>query len=267
MTFLIKSVSSLRSFVLILYLMQLKEALLSYLNRNNITSIDLKTILFDMDGVLYDSMPYHVQSWYKTMKEIEIACTQDEFYLYEGKTGRHTIDMMFVREKGRHATDEEKKTVYHRKTEHFNSFGKAPIMPGVAEVLSRTKGEGLIPVVVTGSGQSSLIDKLQSNFPDVFTLENMVTAFDVEHGKPHPEPYFKGLAKTSSLNYQAIVVENAPLGVEAASAAKIFTIAVNTGPLDEKVLYDAGADKVYPSMQSLADDFMNLLATIRNTHI
>ena len=52
---------------------------------------------------------------------------------------------------------------------------------------------------------------------------------------------------------EAVVIENAPLGVEAARAAGIFTIAVNTGPLPDSALYVAGANRVFPSMQALAD--------------
>ena len=52
--------------------------------------------------------------------------------------------------------------------------------------------------------------------------------------------------------WQAVVVENAPLGVQAAVAAQVFTIAVNTGPLQPQVLLDAGADSLFPSMEALA---------------
>ena len=80
----------------------------------------------------------------------------------------------------------------------------------------------------------------------------MVTAFDVKNGKPHPEPYLMGLEKGGHLKAnQAIVVENAPMGIEAAVAAGLFTVAINTGPLDEKVLWDGGADIVLPSMEAL----------------
>ena len=79
----------------------------------------------------------------------------------------------------------------------------------------------------------------------------MVTAFDVEIGKPHPEPYLMGLEKAGNLKpNQAIVLENAPLGVESAHRANIFTIAVNTGPLDDKVLIDSGADLLMESMEA-----------------
>ena len=57
---------------------------------------------------------------------------------------------------------------------------------------------------------------------------------------------------------EALVVENAPLGVRAAVAAGIRTIAVNTGPLDPQLLLNEGASWLFPSMQALADHFDEL---------
>ena len=54
------------------------------------------------------------------------------------------------------------------------------------------------------------------------------------------------------------MVENAPIGVQAGHAAGIFTIAVNTGPLDGQVLLDAGADVLFPSMQALCENWEEL---------
>jgi beta-phosphoglucomutase-like phosphatase (HAD superfamily) len=83
----------------------------------------------------------------------------------------------------------------------------------------------------------------------------MVTGFDVKLGKPYPEPYLKGLQKAGIKPEEGIVVENAPLGVEAAHAAGIFTIAANTGPLDDAILKNAGADIVLPGMMDVAKFF------------
>ena len=121
------------------------------------------------------------------------------------------------------------------------------------KLLQKIKEAGLVPMVVTGSGQRSLLDRLEHNFPNTFHPELMVTAFDVKHGKPHPEPYLMALEKGGFNANEAVVIENAPLGVQAGIAAGIFTIAVNTGPLDNKVLLDAGANALYPSMQALCD--------------
>jgi len=93
----------------------------------------------------------------------------------------------------------------------------------------------------------------------------MVTAFDVENGKPDPEPFLMGLKKGGNLKpNQAIVIENAPLGIEAAVAAGIFTIAVNTGPLPDKILKDAGASLVFDSMITLRAELPGVLSIIEN---
>jgi beta-phosphoglucomutase-like phosphatase (HAD superfamily) len=96
----------------------------------------------------------------------------------------------------------------------------------------------------------------------------MVTAFDVVNGKPHPEPFLMGLKKGGNLQpNQAIVIENAPLGIEAAVAAGIFTIAVNTGPLSDAILKEAGASLVFDSMTTLLaelPEILRLAETIRS---
>ena len=117
--------------------------------------------------------------------------------------------------------------------------------------------------MVTGSGQTSLLDKLDHEYPGIFTPETMVTAFDVKYGKPHPEPYLIGLQKAKTKPNQAIVIENAPLGVEAGVAAGIFTIGVNTGPLDDEVLLSAGANMLVSDMQTLADRFEEIYTALK----
>ncbi|MBQ8065095.1 MAG: HAD hydrolase-like protein, partial [Prevotella sp.] len=89
----------------------------------------------------------------------------------------------------------------------------------------------------------------------------IVTAYDVKHGKPAPDPYLAGMQKTGTAPWETIVVENAPLGVRAAVAAKCFTIAANTGPLADETLLEAGADMVLPSIAALSDYWPMLSAS------
>ena len=207
----------------------------------------LKAVLFDMDGVLFNSMPYHSEAWHKVMKSHGLTLSREEAYMHEGRTGAATINIVFQRELGREATQEEIESIYQEKSVLFNSYAEAERMPGAWELLQKVKGEGLTPMVVTGSGQLSLLERLEHNFPGMFHKELMVTAFDVKYGKPNPEPYLMALKKGG------LKVENAPLGVEAGHKAGIFTIAVNTGPLDGQVLLDSGADLLLPSMQALCE--------------
>jgi beta-phosphoglucomutase-like phosphatase (HAD superfamily) len=81
----------------------------------------------------------------------------------------------------------------------------------------------------------------------------MVTAYDVKKGKPDPEPYLMALEKAGLQPNEAMVVENAPLGVRSAKGAGIFTVAVNTGILSDDDLWQAGADVVLPDMAALLE--------------
>lgn len=218
----------------------------------------LKAVLFDMDGVLFNSMPYHAEAWHQVMKSHGLTLSREEAYMHEGRTGAGTINIVFQREMGRDASLEEIDSIYKEKSILFNSYTEAERMPGAWELLQQVKADGLVPMVVTGSGQLSLLERLEHNFSGMFQKELMVTAFDVKYGKPNPEPYLMALQKGGLKADEAVVVENAPLGVEAGHKAGIFTIAVNTGPLDGQVLLDAGADLLFPSMQALSDAWNEL---------
>lgn len=238
----------------------MKEQFQDYLKANNYTGFELKAILFDMDGVLYNSMPAHARSWRQTIEELGLRTDSEEFYLHEGRTGASTIHIIFQRNFGRDATEEEIRRIYERKSELFVKYNTGEAIPGAREILNFVKSSGLKPVLVTGSGQPSLLDRLDQDFPGIFTPETMVTAFDVKIGKPHPEPFLMGLQKGGNLSpNQALVVENAPLGTEAATSAGIFTICVNTGPLSDNILTDAGAKLVFHSMQELMERFPEIL--------
>lgn len=216
-----------------------------------------------MDGVLFDSMKNHAAAWHEAMKQYGMHLSHEEAYMHEGRTGASTINIVSTRQRNREATEEEIKEIYHTKSELFNALPKAVRMPGALEVLNKVKACGLIPMVVTGSGQTSLLDRLNRNFPDIFKAELMVTAFDVKYGKPNPEPYLMALKKAGIAPNEAIVVENAPLGVRAGVAAGIFTVAVNTGPLPDSVLLDEGANCLFHSMQEFNENWESLFQSFQ----
>ena len=215
----------------------------------------LKAVLFDMDGVLFDSMPNHAYAWSHAMTRYGLQMTPEEVYMNEGRTGSSTINLLAQRFWGRDATGEEKQQIYEAKSRVFNTLPEAKPMPGALETLQAVKAKGLQIVLVTGSAQTSLLERLERHYPGFFSQDLMVTGFDVKLGKPYPEPYLKGLQKAGIRPEEGIVVENAPLGVQAGHAAGIFTIAANTGPLKDEVLKNAGADIVLPGMMDVAQFF------------
>lgn len=232
-----------------------EKAIQNYLKEKRYNKINLKAVLFDMDGVLFDSMKNHAKAWNKAMAMYDMNLSEEEAYMHEGRTGASTINIVSARERGYEAIEDEIKKIYQTKSDIFNSLPKAEPMQGAYTLLQEIKNSGLQPVLVTGSGQLSLIDNLNHHFPGIFQKEYMVTAYDVKFGKPNPEPYLMGVKKAGIEPNEAVVVENAPLGVKAGVAAGIFTIAVNTGPLPDNALLDEGANLLFNSMQELADNW------------
>ena len=229
---------------------------------HSLDTLPVQAALFDMDGVLFDSMPGHAKAWAQVCHEAGLDISPEEIYLNEGRTAFSTLSLFTRRTWNRDTNAEEVERFYARKCELFNSYPEAPQMPGAFHLLEQVVADRLTTVVVTGSGQASLLDRLMQNYPGVFDPTRIVSSRDVQHGKPHPEPYLMGLAKAGQLRpWQTFVVENAPLGVRAAVSAGIFTIAVNTGPLDPTVLADEGAALVFPSMTALAEAWPELRST------
>lgn len=222
--------------------------------------LDLKAFFFDMDGVLFDSMPNHAKAWCAAFEDLGIHFTPYDAYMREGMTGTSTIYQAFTRQLGRDASEEECQRIYKVKCEIFESLPVAKPMPHVLEVLQTVQRAGLDIYIVTGSGQRSLLDRLNTHFPNIFRQEKMVTAYDVKKGKPDPEPYLMALKKGGFDAHQAIVIENAPLGVKSAVGAGIYTIAVNTGILKDEDLSIHGAGVVYHNMEELLSELPEIIA-------
>lgn len=238
-----------------------EEPIRQYLRRHDFGKFLPKAVLFDMDGVIYNSMPHHAIAWQESMARFGIHMTRHEAYLYEGMRGVETIRLQVRKQKGIDISMEEAHRLYEVKSAIFASLGKAKKMEGVEDLMRQIKDCGLKICVVTGSGQRTLLDHLEQQFPGLLHHELMVTSFDVTQGKPKPDPYLMGLEKCGVQPWEAIVVENAPLGVRAAVAARIFTVAVNTGPLDDRILLDEGADLIYRRMTDFRDQWSTLLGS------
>lgn len=238
-----------------------------FLQRHHYTRVVPRAALIDMDGTLYDSMTNHSAAWHRLITEQGIECTREEFYLYEGRTGAATIDLLFRRAFGHGATPEETERLYLLKTLYFQELPPVRPMPGAFDMVKTFADAGIKRVLVTGSGQNSLISRLDTDFPGMFAENMRITSRSVTHGKPHPEPFIRAMQLARVTPSQAIVVENAPLGVEAGAKAGAFTIGVTTGPIPRKALEEAGATIVFDSMEECAARLPLLLVSLLTTSI
>ncbi len=237
-------------------------AIKKYLERHGFETLRPKAVLFDMDGVLYNSMHNHAIAWQESMAQFGIHMTANDAYATEGARGVDTIRQMVKRQQGRDIDEAEAQSMYDVKSRIFHSLPETSIMPGILDLMRQIHEGGIQIGVVTGSGQRPLIHRILKDFGAYVDEAHITTAYDVKRGKPNADPYLMGLKKAGDLHpWEAVVVENAPLGVQAGAAARIFTIAVNTGPLADEILLNAGADLLFPTMQDLSDHWSSFCSS------
>lgn len=237
------------------------QTIIKNYNQHSHESFNPRVVLFDMDGVLYDSMPNHAIAWTKAMGHFGLPFTEEDAYSTEGAKGVDTIRIYAQKLLGKQLSETEAAQMYKLKAEYFHQMPQPKIFNGVKKLMHAIKSEGLQIGIVTGSAQRQLIDRLLSDFHEFITPEQVTTAFDVKNGKPAPDPYLAGLRKAGNLApHEGIVIENAPLGIQAGTNAGCFTIAVNSGPLSNEILLEKNPQLLYPSIEKLFVDWPTLIA-------
>ncbi|GAO30544.1 putative beta-phosphoglucomutase [Geofilum rubicundum JCM 15548] len=91
-----------------------------------------------MDGVLYDSMTNHAQTWVESFQAAGISFPAYDAYLNEGRTGPSTIEVAFEKYAHRPATEADIQKIYDHKTELMQSAPTPGIMPGMQNVVQQT---------------------------------------------------------------------------------------------------------------------------------
>ena len=92
-------------------MMDIQKAITDY-NTTSGAVFRPKAVLFDMDGVLYDSMPHHAIAWQEAMARFGINMTAHDSYATEGARGFDTVKMLVKRQKGIDISDEKAMEMY-----------------------------------------------------------------------------------------------------------------------------------------------------------
>jgi HAD superfamily hydrolase (TIGR01509 family) len=195
-----------------------------------------KGIIFDMDGVLIDAMPFHAQAVRLAIKEeTNHAIDKKIVYILEGMPGSKLVKEIFKREKiGEDIDDSVAEKISKRKKEIFKEIQNSKPIQGARELLNDLRSCSCLKLLVTGSAKEEIQTILNENIgSDKFDL--VITGDDLGkgQGKPDPAPFQIALQRMNLSPSEAIVVENSPLGVEASAKAGIpYIITLNNSPLD-----------------------------------
>jgi beta-phosphoglucomutase len=202
-----------------------------------------KSIIFDMDGVILDSMPYHVQAWQGALCAHGLSVSEEILYIHEGAIEPETAVAIFE-ENGCPMDFSRFQQILCCQKEIFGSRYRSEVKPypEVPAMLERLEEQGWELALVTSSHREILDMVLPREIYD--RMAHIVTGDQVTRRKPYPDPYLAALSALGRCPEDCLVVENAPAGIRAAKAAAIHCIALTTTLASEYLML---ADAVFSS--------------------
>ena len=210
----------------------------------------MKYIIFDMDGVLIDSMPKHITAWKKALLKYNIKVNDLELALNEGANQKLFLDKI-LKKYNIKKSFEERKEIINEKKKIFLKY-KIKLFP-VKKILNYLKKNNIKLAVGTGGSKES-VEKNLNEIKHYF--EFIVNGDEIKKGKPNKETYSKIVKQFKANKKEVIVIENAPLGITSAKNAGLKCYAIETS-LPKKYLKDA--DKIFNNHKELFEFLKKLL--------
>jgi len=179
-----------------------------------------KAVVFDLDGTLIDSEALVLDAYMAAADKHGVPFTHEQFLSLVGRHRQHSE--MKMREYFGETFPLE--TFYATVAEFFGDKS-APLKPGALALFDRLEADRVPFALATSSGPG-WVNKHFAAHDLAGRFRGVVTREDVEHGKPHPEPYLKASAILSFNPRDVLAVEDSPTGVTSAHAAGLMTVMV-----------------------------------------
>ncbi|GEC78805.1 HAD family hydrolase [Flavobacterium aquatile] len=203
----------------------------------------IKTIIFDMDGVLVNSEPLHHEVSLVQFKELNIEVTNEIFATFTGNSNK----MIYQKIKDRFQLEHEIEDLIAAKNKLFiEAFDKKEdlhLMQGVKELIEDLYNNGM-QLVVASSSEMEIIDKVFERFDLNRYFTHKVSGNDFPESKPNPAIFLKAAELAQTPVENCIVIEDSTNGIKAAKSAGIYCIAYKSEGVDSQD-------------QSLADSVIN----------
>lgn len=223
----------------------------------------IKAILFDLDGVLLDSMPSYVKAWRDALAQHGVCAEDSAVYAHEGRSGRDTVVRLFAQAGQQAPSPEIVDQIIADRDRILASLPRSDLMGGAFNLVREAYGSGLRLGIVTGSSRTAMLDRLILEFSPYLDEAIFVSGQEDIPSKPSPEPYLAACRRLGVEPTSALVIENAPLGVRSASAAGCHVVAINSGPLDPVELTDSGAISIFSDCEHVASHLGEILVVLQ----
>jgi|GEM_PF-130790 len=192
----------------------------------------IRALLLDLDGVVIDSINHHILGWQQACKRMSMEVDTQIIKLSEGlksiEVARRIADNQRVA-----LREEELHELVCLKHKFMAEGQRIQTITHIRELAQMAKRKGASVVLVTASNKEWAEAAARAVGLDL--IDSIVNEDDTVIGKPAPDPYLLALRKLRCPPGEAIVVENAPLGIDSAHSAGIYCVAL-TSTLESKYL-------------------------------
>lgn len=202
----------------------------------------VRGVLFDMDGVIIDSLEEVERFWIPRLAQKGIALSEQDFLeKLHGRPAREVIEEYYE-----DASKQEREKL-HQQVEQFDREHEIRLISGVENLLRSLKQNGVSVGLVT----SALPSKVENTYKVLDNdgyFSSVVTSVDVNEGKPHPECYQKAAQALGLGAEECVVFEDSVNGIRSADAAGAYVVGVNK-LIFADLLKEQGARTVIPDFE------------------
>lgn len=198
--------------------------------------MSIKGILFDLDGVIVDTLHYHFLAWQEMFKRKDGEVKELTILIHEGRSSKEILPIL-IKESGVQIPEEKWHDFIEEKRKYYRSIVEIKFYPDAIETVKRIRDIGIKCALVTACAKKNMEKALSSKQRSLFNI--IVTGDDIPRAKPNPDPYEIAQTRLGFKKVECLVVENAPLGIQSAKAAGIqCAVIATTLPME----YLKGAD-------------------------
>ena len=207
-------------------------------------------LIFDMDGVVIDSNPYHKISWEKFLVGQGMHFDDELFdNVLSGRTAPTSLRMLFGEDIAQEDMDRFMKEVDHNYQTLLRENADVKPIAGLYEFLHQIRNKR-IPMALATSAPELNIELGLQKLELENTFQHIIGKVDVTHGKPHPEVYLKALDLLGLPAENCIVFEDSRAGVQSALSAGIKVVGIASGHTKDELLEEG--------VSLAVDDFRDL---------
>jgi len=206
--------------------------------------------IFDMDGVVIDSNPYHKIAWEKFLNGQGVPFDDQLFdNVLSGRTGPTSLRLLFGEDLSQDKMDLFLEEVDGNYQNILRESEDVRPIAGVHAFLDQISGNGMRLALATSAPELNIELGLQKLKLEN-TFEHIVGKVDVTHGKPHPEVYLKSLELLGMAAENCVVFEDSKAGIQSARNAGIKVVGIASGHSKEELLEEG--------VSLAVDDFTDL---------